>query len=175
MAADPVRSPPSNQEAASAASHHRSSRLLSAETNRENTAAGLNCRDSGKSSGWPWALFSGPASPHSVEEMMRRVIRLSGYQQYHGAGLASRTIFNAMAPAICGVAIDDAVGNADIGSCRWLLPARTNVCASAVMSGFIRLLPSSCNRTAAAKESNGIGAGVQGSNCVGGRIKGWWI
>src|SRR5436309_6961065 len=47
------------------------------------------------------------------------------------------------------------------------------ICASARSSDirFYPAAPIDSNRTAAAKESNGISAGVQGAGCVGGLIK----
>ena len=45
----------------------------------------------------------------------------------------------------------------------------------AVISGLIRLLPSTRNRSAAAKASNGIRASIQSSHCVRCLIKRWRI
>ena len=76
---------------------------------------------------------------------------------------------NAMAPAICGVAID--VPLANVYALSAVLSHERVLVPGAVISGFVRLLCISRDRAAAAKASNGIRAGVQSSHCIRSRIE----
>jgi hypothetical protein len=86
-------------------------------------------------------LFGGPAAPHWVEEIkcaaLFKVVSVASIS-FCNAGLADHS--NATAPEICGVAIE--VPLAVVYAVSELLLAERVLVPGAVISGFIRLLPS---------------------------------
>ena len=75
---------------------------------------------------------------------------------------------SAIAPAICGVAME--VPSASIGAIG-RVAGRASACARSSDIRFYPVAAIGSDRTATAKESSGIGAGVKSTDCVGGRIK----
>jgi hypothetical protein len=89
----------------------------------------------------PYTLFGGPAGPHSVLEI--KTVELSKASRlawiwFCKLGMADHN--KAMAPAICGVAMD--VPLAVVYEASPALLAERVLVPGAVISGFVRLLPS---------------------------------
>ena len=99
------------------------------------TAANMSIRPQ------PKTLLGGPAVPHSVEEIktaeLFKAVSLASIS-FCNAGLADQS--NATAPAICGAAMD--VPLANVYALSEELSAERVPVPGAVISGFIRLLPS---------------------------------